>query len=154
MNVAQNISVGSRLRYESSDNHKVKTLLKKVQLLDSGDKYPFTLSGGMRQRVAIARTLYEDKPIVLMDEPFSALDAVTRSNMQELAANLLADKTVLLITHDPLEAARLCNIILVLKNQPATLLEPILMNDTSPKERSNYDLVNIETELMHILKAC
>ncbi|MGR3199303.1 MAG: ATP-binding cassette domain-containing protein, partial [Paracoccus sp. (in: a-proteobacteria)] len=68
---------------------------------------PATLSGGQRQRVALARTLIEDCPVVVLDEPFSALDAGTRMEMQDLAARLLAGRTVLLITHDPLEAARL-----------------------------------------------
>ena len=61
----------------------------------------------MRQRAALARTLMEDRPIVLMDEPFSALDAITRHRLQDLAAELLAGRTVLLVTHNPLEALRL-----------------------------------------------
>jgi putative hydroxymethylpyrimidine transport system ATP-binding protein len=62
---------------------------------------PATLSGGQRQRTALARTLMEDRPVVLMDEPFSALDAITRTRLQDLAAELLRDHTVLLVTHDP-----------------------------------------------------
>ena len=61
----------------------------------------------MRQRAALARTLMEDRPIVLMDEPFSALDAITRHRLQDLAAELLVGRTVLLVTHNPLEALRL-----------------------------------------------
>ena len=71
------------------------------------DSLPATLSGGMRQRAALARTLMEDRPVVLMDEPFSALDAITRHRLQDLAAELLAGRTVLLVTHNPLEALRL-----------------------------------------------
>ena len=73
----------------------------------------------MRQRVALARTLMEDRPIVLMDEPFSALDAITRLRLQEMAARLLAGRTVLLVTHDPLEALRLGHRIHVMAGQPA-----------------------------------
>ena len=58
----------------------------------------------MRQRAALARTLMEERPVVLMDEPFSALDAITRHKMQALAAELLQGKTVLLVTHSPAEA--------------------------------------------------
>jgi len=77
---------------------KAKQLLQQVGLLDQATQLPQTLSGGMRQRVALARTLMQDKPVVLMDEPFSALDAVTRYKLQNLAHQLLKDKTVVLIT--------------------------------------------------------
>ena len=81
---------------------------------------PDQLSGGMRQRVALARTLMQDKPVVLMDEPFSALDAVTRHKLQSLACELLRDKTVVLITHDPQEAVRLADNLYVLQGTPAS----------------------------------
>ncbi|MEO0990105.1 MAG: ABC transporter ATP-binding protein, partial [Pseudomonadota bacterium] len=67
-----------------------------------------------RQRVALARTLMEDKPVILLDEPFSALDAQTRAAMQDLAVELLDGKTVLIVTHDPAEAARLGHAIIVM----------------------------------------
>ena len=68
-----------------------------------------TLSGGMKQRVALARTLMENKDIILMDEPFSALDSITRSVIQKLTWKLLKNKTVIMVTHDPLEALLLSN---------------------------------------------
>jgi putative hydroxymethylpyrimidine transport system ATP-binding protein len=71
----------------------------------------------MRQRAALARTLCEDRPVVLLDEPFSALDAGTRADMQDLAAQALAGRTVLLVTHDPAEAARLAHQIVLLSPQ-------------------------------------
>ena len=74
----------------------------------------------MRQRVALARTLMEDRPIVLMDEPFSALDAITRHRLQDLAAELLVGRTVLLVTHNPLEALRLGHRVYVLGGRPAS----------------------------------
>ena len=72
-----------------------------------GIKNLVPLSGGQRQRAALARTLMEDRPVVLLDEPFSALDARIRAEMQELAARLFAGRTVCLITHDPGEAGGL-----------------------------------------------
>ncbi|MDF2913028.1 MAG: nitrate/sulfonate/bicarbonate transporter ATP-binding protein, partial [Pantoea agglomerans] len=75
---------------------------------------PATLSGGMRQRAALARTLYTRQPVVLMDEPFSALDALTRAQIQTLAAEVLVGHTVLLITHDAAEASRLSHHMLVI----------------------------------------
>ncbi|WP_251276977.1 ATP-binding cassette domain-containing protein, partial [Enterobacter hormaechei] len=81
-------------------------LLQQVGLEHCAGDRPAALSGGMRQRAALARTLYEDRPIVLMDEPFSALDTITRTRIQTLAAGLLVNRTVVLITHDPMEACR------------------------------------------------
>ena len=69
-------------------------LLGRVGLQDRAASLPAELSGGMRQRAALARTLYEDRPFVLMDEPFSALDSVTRTRMQALAAELLEDDPI------------------------------------------------------------
>jgi putative hydroxymethylpyrimidine transport system ATP-binding protein len=71
----------------------------------------------MRQRAALARTLFEDRPIVFLDEPFSSLDAGTRADMQELATRVLKDRTVLLVTHDPAEAARIGHQIIVMSAQ-------------------------------------
>ncbi|MGF1718569.1 ABC transporter ATP-binding protein [Vibrio kyushuensis] len=104
---------------DSSSKAKAKKLLKDVGLADYTDAKPDQLSGGMRQRVALARTLMQDKPVVLMDEPFSALDAVTRHKLQTLACELLRGKTVVLITHDPQEAVRLADNLYVLKSTPA-----------------------------------
>lgn len=96
------------------------SLLEKVGLADNANSFPQQLSGGMRQRVALARTLMQNKPVVLMDEPFSALDAVTRYRLQDLACTLLKGKTVVLITHDPQEAIRLAHQIYILRGNPSS----------------------------------
>lgn len=121
LNVLDNITLGSRLRGERTDRERALALLARVGLSDCALARPETLSGGMRQRAALARTLMEDRPVVLMDEPFSGLDALTRLRLQALAAELLAGRTVLLITHDPLEALRLGEHILIMNGRPATL---------------------------------
>jgi putative hydroxymethylpyrimidine transport system ATP-binding protein len=90
LSVRDNVALGARLRGEKVDHARVATLLEQVELASCADARPATLSGGMRQRAALARTLYEDRPIVLMDEPFSALDTLTRTRIQTLAATLLA----------------------------------------------------------------
>jgi len=97
-------------------------------------RHPRALSGGERQRVALARTLYEDRPIVLMDEPFSALDALTRYRLQALACGLLAGRTVLLVTHDPVEALRTADRVLVLSGSPARLTEVPVPPGRPPRE--------------------
>ncbi|MDU9004505.1 ABC transporter ATP-binding protein [Sedimentitalea todarodis] len=114
LSVLENTVLGARLRGEDPDMKKAQGLLDRVGLSGHLDKRPNALSGGMRQRTALARTLMEDRPIALLDEPFSALDASTRADMQELAAEVLAAKTVLLVTHDPAEAVRLGHQITVL----------------------------------------
>lgn len=104
-----NICLGPRLRGMRPDLDRARHLLGRVGLDGYADRRPTTLSGGQRQRVALARTLSEDRPIVVLDEPFSALDAATRAAMQDLACDLLQGCSVILITHDPLEAARLAH---------------------------------------------
>lgn len=116
-----NVVLGARLRGDPPDLDRARALVERVGLGHRAGARPRTLSGGERQRAALARTLMEDRPVVLLDEPFSALDARTRAEMQELAAELLAGRTVLLVTHDPAEAARLGQRILLLT--PAGLTE-------------------------------
>ncbi|WP_116132345.1 ABC transporter ATP-binding protein [Tropicimonas sp. IMCC34043] len=107
LDVLGNVTLGARLRAETPDLAAAMALVDRLGLSEHAHKRPAQLSGGQRQRVALARTLMEDRPVVLLDEPFSALDARTRADMQELAAETLAGRTVLLVTHDPGEAARL-----------------------------------------------
>lgn len=112
--VLGNVTAGARLRGERPCLTRARDLIASVGLTDFANRKPAALSGGQRQRAALARTLAEDRPLVLLDEPFSALDAHTRSEMQELAVELLQGRTVLLVTHDPGEAARLGHRIHVL----------------------------------------
>ncbi|HEY0212035.1 MAG TPA: ATP-binding cassette domain-containing protein [Paenirhodobacter sp.] len=114
LTVAQNVALGARLRHQIPDWTRVQDLLHRVGLADLADRMPAALSGGQRQRVALARTLMEDRDPVLLDEPFSALDVRARLRMQDLAADLLRGRTVLMVTHDPAEAARLADHLLVL----------------------------------------
>jgi len=114
LTVIENIMIGDRLRGTTPDRGRASAMLERVGLQDHAHKKPAALSGGMRQRAALARTLLEDRAVVFLDEPFSALDAGTRAAMQELAVELLHGRTVLLVTHDPAEAARLADHILIL----------------------------------------
>ena len=107
LDVLGNVLLGARLRGEPPDRDRAREMVARVGLAGREAARTRHLSGGERQRVALARTLMEDRPVVLLDEPFSALDARTRAGMQVLAAELLAGRTVLLVTHDPAEAARL-----------------------------------------------
>ncbi len=140
--VSQNIMLGSRLRGERPDTDRLSRVLNRVGLADHADKRPGALSGGQRQRVALARTLMEDKPVILLDEPFSALDAQTRAAMQDLAVELLRGKTVLIVTHDPAEAARLGQAIIVMRPDG---LQPFA-HPASPIPRPIDDLDTLECQ--------
>ncbi len=126
-----NTVLGARLRGERPDFRRARRLLADVGLEDSARAMPATLSGGERQRVALVRTLMEDRTVVLMDEPFGSLDAITRHAAQDLAARMLAGRTVLLVTHDPLEALRLGDRVYVLTGRPAAL-EAVPAPDLAP----------------------
>ncbi|UWQ19019.1 ABC transporter ATP-binding protein [Jannaschia sp. M317] len=124
LSVLENTVLGARLRGQQPDMDRARHLLNRVGLSDRAEQRPHTLSGGMRQRTALARTLMEDRCIALLDEPFSALDASTRADMQDLAAEVLVDKTVVLVTHDPAEAVRLGHQIIVLTPTDAQVWQP------------------------------
>ena len=113
---------------------------------------PDQLSGGQRQRVALVRTLLEDRPIVLMDEPFAALDAITRLELQDLACQLLQNRTVLLITHDPLEALRLGHQVYHLRGTPAQLTDAIVLPDSPPRSLENQQLMRLQGVLLNRLR--
>lgn len=151
LTVFENVTLGSRLRKETAERDRALHLLERVGLAERAAALPSELSGGMRQRTAIARTLYEDRPIVLMDEPFSALDTFTRARIQELAAELLEGRSALLITHDPFEACRLGHHLVVLSGHPATLGEPILVPGKPARSPDDPDLLETQGHLMRIL---
>jgi len=139
LSVIDNVCLSHRFQ-NSADKHKniehknqALELLISVGLADYADAMPDQLSGGMRQRVALARTLMQDKPVVLMDEPFSALDAVTRHKLQSLACELLRGKTVVLITHDPQEAVRLADNLYVLQGTPTSAHSLSVPHTSTPR---------------------
>lgn len=149
--VLDNVMIGIRLRGSRPDGtarERALSLLQQVGLADRAGDRPAALSGGMRQRVALARTLFEDRPIVLMDEPFSALDALTRLRLGEMAARLLAGRTVLMVTHDPMEALRLGHQVLVMTGLPASLSTPITPPDDPPRPPDLPELLHLQGRLL------
>ena len=151
LRVIDNVMLGSKLRGEPKDTARAMHLLERVGLAGRARALPSELSGGMRQRAAMARTLYERRPIVLMDEPFSALDAITRARLQELAAELLCGCTALLITHDPLEACRLGHYLIVLSGHPARLGTPIEVPGHPPRAPDDAQLLQTQGRLLRLL---
>jgi putative hydroxymethylpyrimidine transport system ATP-binding protein len=148
LSARDNVVLGARLRGEAPDLAGADQLLERVGLGRQRDQLPATLSGGERQRAALARTLMEDRPVVLMDEPFSALDAITRARLQSLAAALLAGRTVLLVTHDPLEALRLGHRVHVMAGQPARIEAPIEPPGEPPRDLHDPDLMRLQGDLL------
>jgi putative hydroxymethylpyrimidine transport system ATP-binding protein len=146
-----NVMLGAKLRGQRPERDRAMHLLERVGLQGRERALPAELSGGMRQRVALARTLYEQRPIVLMDEPFSALDAITRARIQALAAELLSGCTVLLITHDPMEACRLGHHLLVLSGVPARLGAPISVPGATPRAIDDAAVLHTQGMLMRAL---
>ena len=149
----ENVTLGNRLRGTRIDTQRAQYLLQQVGLGEVLSAYPAQLSGGMRQRVALARTLMEDQPVVLMDEPFSSLDALTRRRLQTLTITLLAGRTVLLVTHDPLEALRMSDHILVMRGRPATLSALPELPGAVPRDPSNAAVQSAYRDLLALLEA-
>ncbi len=148
LSVEDNISLGSRLRGDRPDRERARQLMADVGIKAMADRLPATLSGGQRQRAALARTLMEDSPLILMDEPFSSLDAITRKRLQDLAATSLAGKTVLLVTHDPLEALRLGHRIHVMTGLPATIEPALCPGGEPPRALDERDLLDLQATLL------
>lgn len=156
LNVRENATLHLRLRHYSreklaEEQAKADHLLAQVGLNDALKLYPHQLSGGMRQRVALVRTLMENKPIILMDEPFSALDSITRYKLQELAANLLHDKTVLFVTHDPTEALRLAHDIYIMHGSPAKLKNVAQLTSDTPRKLDDPLVTSLQALLFQEL---
>jgi len=145
-----NVRLGARLRRECGAGGPAgaDSMLARVGLAGRETALPKALSGGMRQRVALARTLMEDRPFVLLDEPFSALDAVTRHALQDEAARLLAGRTVLMVTHDPLEALRLGHRVRVLAGAPARLAGSLSPEGPPPRAPDAPAVVGLHRPLL------
>lgn len=153
LSVLDNVQLSAHLsgKRSAQTQRRALDLLAKVKMSEHLHKKPYELSGGQRQRVALARTLMSDADLVLMDEPFSALDAVTRHELQALAYELLYGKTVLLITHDPQEAIRLSDDIYVLKYQPATIATKISPRTRPIRALDDDNFGQLHAQLLHEL---
>lgn len=125
LTVLQNVSIGLKIKKMMNDDAKIKLekLLKNYSLWEFKDHYPRQLSGGMRQRVALIRTLALDPEVLLLDEPFSALDYQTRLNVSDEIYEIIKNegKTAIMVTHDISEAVSMSSRVIVLSKRPAVI---------------------------------
>ncbi len=127
--------------------------LKLVKLEKFARSYPHHLSGGMQQRVAIARALAYNPAVLLMDEPFAALDALTRDDMQRLLADVWREtrKTVLYVTHNVAEAVYLADRVLVMTQHPGTIKADIPIRLPRPRNPLSVEFLEVQKELLRHL---
>lgn len=134
--------------------NKALKYLKEVKLLDYQDYYPYQLSGGMKQRVSLARTLAAEGEIMLMDEPFGSVDSQTRQELQRLLVQLWQEeeKTIIFVTHDIREAVFLAERIVLMKNEPGEIINIIENRLSYPRKRSSRDFNQLFEKLQFELQ--
>ncbi|TGE31873.1 ABC transporter ATP-binding protein [Desulfosporosinus sp. Sb-LF] len=159
LTVEDNIAFGLKLKGTSQKQCKevAQHYLELIGLNGFEKHYPIQLSGGMKQRVAIARALANDPEILLMDEPFGALDAQTRSIMQEILLKAWEEskKTILFITHDVEESIFLADSVYVMTARPGRLKENISVNLPRPRDyniKSSSEFLSLKNRLLELIR--
>jgi sulfonate transport system ATP-binding protein len=153
LSVADNIGFGLSELPADVRRERVARALTRVGLADKAKAWPRELSGGQAQRVAIARALVPQPEVLLLDEPFSALDAFTRRDLQNHLLDLWADTrpTLLLVTHDVDEAVVLADRVLVMRPRPGRLFEEIRINLARPRDRNSPLFDNFKRRVLTAL---
>jgi ABC-type nitrate/sulfonate/bicarbonate transport system ATPase subunit len=158
LTAAENIAYGLKLRANRGDcadiAAKVDHLLDLVQLTGFSHHYPVELSGGMQQRLQIARALAVDPQLLLMDEPLGALDALTRRTMQREVLRIWAEtrKTILFVTHDIDEAVILSDRIYAMAPRPSTVREAVEVTLPRPRHRDDPEIARLSRHLSSLLE--
>jgi len=156
LTVGGNVDLALRLRGVPKAERKtrVEALLKTVHLDGFGQKQPHELSGGMRQRVALARAFAQDADVLLMDEPFGALDAMTRDLLHDELERLWTDRslTIVFVTHNVREAARLADRIIVLSSRPGRIASTIDVDIERPRRIDSPAVSKLAGEVTDLLR--
>ncbi|MFL6659732.1 MAG: ABC transporter ATP-binding protein [Massilia sp.] len=151
MTVAENIGFGLEIKGlpKAAIAERVNQLLATLRMGEFGQRYPKDLSGGMRQRVAIARVLALDSPVMLMDEPFGALDALTRRSLQDELLRIWAElkKTIVFVTHSIEEALYLADRIIVMTYRPGTVKRDLLVELPRLRDPASPEFNALKREL-------
>jgi NitT/TauT family transport system ATP-binding protein len=156
LSAGRNVDLALRARGVPRDQRRARTteLLDVVRLTGFGDKRPHELSGGMRQRVALARALAQDADVLLMDEPFGALDAMTRDLLHDELERICAERTltVLFVTHNVREAARLGDRVIVLSSRPGRVIGEYPVPREGPRRIDSAEVAQIAATLTDRLR--
>jgi sulfonate transport system ATP-binding protein len=157
LTVAKNVEFPLRLRGVAKDERRARAadLLERVHLGGFGQKRPHELSGGMRQRVALARALAQDAGLLLMDEPFGALDAITRDLLHDELESLWSERgfTVVFVTHNVREAARLGDRIVLLTSRPGQVARIYPVGLPRPRRIDSPEIASLAATLTDDLRA-
>lgn len=156
LSVEENVMFPLRKEMSKKEAKEVaQKYLKIVQLSPYSKHSPHELSGGMQQRVSIARALAMNPRVLLMDEPFGALDEQTRARLHDVLENIWLEtkKTVLFVTHSIQEAVKLSDRIIVMGTHPGTILQDIHIDIERPREKHMEDMIQYEQIIMELLKA-
>ena len=155
LTVLKNVTFGLELSGGSKEENiqAAERYLKSVGLLEFKDSYPHELSGGMKQRVAIIRSLLNHSPFLLMDEPFSALDMQNRHQLQEHLIGVCNrfENTIVFVTHDVDEAVFLADKIVLLDKNPGKIAEIIEVDLERPRKRESVEFLDIQESIVEKL---
>jgi ABC-type nitrate/sulfonate/bicarbonate transport system ATPase subunit len=143
---------------DSTDDYRARRMLDMVQLGDFVDAYPHQLSGGMQQRVALARALMSDPDVLLLDEPFGALDELTREVLNEELVRIWQSretrlKTVIMVTHSIPEAVTMSDRVIVLTARPARLIEDVPVPCPRPRTPEDPDSISVMKHIRMMVRA-
>jgi NitT/TauT family transport system ATP-binding protein len=156
LTAGRNVELAMRARAvpKAARRAKVAELLDTVRLTGFADRRPHELSGGMRQRVALARALAQDADVLLMDEPFGALDAMTRDLLHDEIEQICADRTltVLFVTHNVREAARLGDRVVLLSSRPGRVIEEYAVPRLGPRRIDSPEVATMAATLTDRLR--
>ncbi len=155
LTVLQNVTFGLEMSGGSKEENvkAAERYLESVGLLDFKDSYPHELSGGMKQRVAIIRSLLNHSPILLMDEPFSALDMQNRHKLQEQLIGVWKrfENTIVFVTHDVDEAVYLADKIVIMDKKPGRIAKIIEVDIERPRKRDSAEFIELQESIVENL---
>ncbi|BCJ68851.1 ABC transporter ATP-binding protein [Polymorphospora rubra] len=156
LTVAKNVEIAMRLRGVGRDERRrrAEELLETVRLTGFARKRPHELSGGMRQRVALARALAQDADVLLMDEPFGALDAMTRDILHDELERIWRERslTVLFVTHNVREAVRLGDRVILLSSRPGRIIEDFPVDQPRPRRIDSPEVAELAATITDRLR--